>query len=71
MLLSNVVDVFNTLHLEALDGFSSFKLLSHTQERCTRAAVASKLDFNIFKRKCDNMCYLSAAAHDWSFYLTM
>ena len=38
VLLSNVVAVFNTLHSEALDGFSTFKLLSHTPERCTWVA---------------------------------
>ena len=66
VLLLNVIAVFNTLHSEALDDFSTFKLLSHTQERCRRAAEANKLDFNIFKRKCDNVCYVSAAAHEWS-----
>ena len=64
MLLSNLVAVFNTLHLVALDGFSAFELLSQTQERCARAAEANKLDFNIFKCKCD---YLPAAVCDWIF----
>ena len=67
MLLSKVVAVFNTLHSEALDGFSTFKLLSYTPKCCAWMTEANKLDFNICKSKCDNISYLSAAAHDWSF----
>ena len=67
-LLSNVVAVFNTLHTEALDGFSTFKLLSHAQERCTRAAEVNKLDFVNFKRKCDNV--LSVCSSPWQEFFT-
>lgn len=66
VMLASVSVVFNYLHSGAPDKYSDFNLLRNSQCRCSRATAANKLDNTVFKRACDNMCFLSAAASHWN-----
>ncbi len=66
VMLASVSVVFNYLHSGAPDKYSDFNLLRNSQSRCSRATAANKLDNTVFKRACDNMCFLSAAASHWN-----
>ncbi len=41
-------------------------MLSNTQSRCSRATAANKVNYIVFKRASDNLCFLSGAAADWN-----
>jgi hypothetical protein len=66
VMLASVLVVFNYLHTGAPDKYSDFNLLRNSQSRCSRATAANKLDNTVFKRACDNMCFLSTAASHWN-----
>jgi hypothetical protein len=66
VLTSNVTTVFNLLSGEAPDRYCHLNLLAHTQERQSRATAGNKLEHTVHQRKCDSLCFKSAAVADWS-----
>lgn len=66
VLISNATTVFNLLSTKAPDKFCHLNLLANTQARQSRATTGNKLEHTSHKRKCDSLCFKSAAVVDWS-----
>jgi hypothetical protein len=65
VLQANTSAVFNIINAVP-NRFCACKLLAISQERCSRATLSNKLEHNVMKRKCDNLCFLLAAVSDWN-----